>query len=262
MSAVLNILVADERSAAQEAATLIQRWGHRVQQAHDGFEAVGEARLLMPQLMFVGLALPGLNGFGVAQQVHESPELADVQFTALLRDENEVSLHELKRAGFAGSLVKPIVPLELLTAIVKSRDVIERSRTLARSANATVARGRTRAQAARQGLQEYKAVIETSRQSLSRPLPAVSERPRAPHLLLEALLAGSLLDADQTAVASKVLASGEQGLESWEAAIYSRVRQRFLFPACKLCRYRIPQEEVPKSWTNGGYCNLCAEAMR
>ena len=262
MSAILNILVADERPAAQEAATLIQRWGHRVQQAHDGFAAVDEARRLKPQLMFVGLALPGLNGFGVAQQVRQSPDLEGVRFTALLRNDSEASLRDLKRAGFAGSLMKPIVPLELLTSIVKTREAIERSRTLALSANHTVARGRSRERSARQGLEQYQAVIETSRRTLSRPLPSTAEVPRPPHVLLEALLAGSLLDADQTAVASKVLAGGEQELHAWESAIYARLQQRFLLPACKLCRYRIPQDEVPKSWANGGYCNLCAEAMR
>jgi hypothetical protein len=45
MSSSLNILVADERTSAQETATLIQRWGHRVKKAYDGLQAVDEARL-------------------------------------------------------------------------------------------------------------------------------------------------------------------------------------------------------------------------
>lgn len=262
MSAGLNIVVADEGASARDAAVLIARWGHRVEQAHDGFAAIDEARRLKPELMLLGLSLPGLNGFGVVHQLRQTPELNAMRFTALLDRPGDATLRDLKRAGFSHNLVKPIVPLELLTSIVKTRDAIQRSRRLALSAKQVVARGRGRTALSRQGLDECRTAIETSRQSLDRALPAMGDEPLSALALIEALLNGGYLDSDQKSIASKVISSGEQGLSPWESNIYERLTQRFITPACKLCRYRIPRCEVMKSWENGGYCTLCAQAMK
>ena len=90
----------------------------------------------------------------------------------------------------------------------------------------------------------------------------VDDQPASTVALLEMLIGGDYLDADHRAVACKVLSVGEQSLFAWESALYARVRQRFLQPPCKLCRYRIPAAEVKASWTNGGYCCLCANAIQ
>lgn len=261
MSAGLNIVVADESASAREAAVLIARWGHRVEQAHDGFAAIDEARRLKPELMLLGLSLPGLNGFGVVHQLRQTPELNAMRFIALLDLPGDATLRDLKRAGFSHNLIKPIAPLELLTSIVKTRDAIQRSRRLALSAKQVVARGRDRTALSRQGLDEYRTAIETSRQSLDRALPAMGDEPLSALALIEALLTGGYLDSDQKSIASKVISSGEQSLSPWESKIYERLTHRYLTPACKLCRYRIPRGEVMKSWENGGYCTLCAQAM-
>ena len=262
MSAGLNIVVADERASAREAATLIARWGHRVEQAHDGFAAIDEARRLKPELMLLGLSLPGLNGLGVVHQLRQAPELNAMRFIALLDRPGDATLRDLKRAGFSHNLVKPIAPLELLTSIVKTRDAIHRSRTLAQSAKQIVARGRERAAVARKGLDEYRAAIETSRQSLCRALPAIDDEPVSAVTLIEALLNGGYLDSGQKSVASKVISSGAESLSQWEVNIYERLSHRYLSPACKLCRYRIPRGEVMRSWENGGYCTHCAQAIK
>jgi DNA-binding response OmpR family regulator len=262
MSTVLNIIVADERESAQEVAGLIERWGHRVKQAHDGVAAVDEARRLKPELVLVGLSLPGLNGFGVAHQLRQAAEFAETRFTALLNRADDAAPRELKRAGFTYNLVKPIVPLELLTSIVKTRDAIQRSRRLAQSSREVIARGRVRADFAQHGLEEYRQVMQISRQSLSRALPAVAEAPLSASTIIEILLGKGHLDADQRTIATKVMSSGEAVLSAWEAKIYARLAQRYLAPACKLCRYRIPQDEIVKSWDNGGYCALCSQAVK
>lgn len=262
MSAWLKILIADERAVTEDAAVLMERWGHRVKQAHDGFSAVDEARLLNPDLMLVALSLPGLNGLGVAKRVRQLPGLKDVKFTAIVSDPAAAPFRDLKRAGFTDNLAKPIVPLELLTSIVKSRDAIRRSRK---------AKGPSP-----EGALAESAYVESSphvfdgsladagvpRDTLAQALPATVVSPPSPLVLLETLINGEHLDADENAVASKVLAVGEESLFAWESKIFARVRHRFLLPVCRLCCYRIPQAEVASSWTNGGYCSLCAEAIR
>jgi hypothetical protein len=93
-------------------------------------------------------------------------------------------------------------------------------------------------------------------------LPAIGDQPLSALTLIETLLKAGYLDSDQKSVASKVISSGEQSLSQWESNIYERLTHRFLTPACKLCRYRIPRGEVVRSWENGGYCTQCAQAMK
>ncbi len=144
MSAGLSILIADERASAHEAAILIERWGHHVKQSHDGLGAIEEARAFKPHLMLLGLSLPGLNGLGVASRLRKLPALDQTRFTALINAPAGVPRRELKKAGFSDTLVKPIVPLELLLSIVKTRDAIHRAQRLTRSAREIVARGKSR----------------------------------------------------------------------------------------------------------------------
>jgi hypothetical protein len=99
---------------------------------------------------------------------------------------------------------------------------------------------------------------------LNRVVPAGAPELALPsvHTLLETLIATNRLAAEQVAVAAKILSGGAESWLPEEVRIHSALRQRFLEPACKLCRYRIPCEEVVDAWTNGGYCKLCAEAVR
>ncbi|HVX59692.1 MAG TPA: hypothetical protein VHC19_03795, partial [Pirellulales bacterium] len=165
------------------------------------------------------------------------------------------------RAGFTDMLLKPIAPLELLMAVVRARDAIHRAQQLTRSAREIVARGKIRGEASRQGVATFERAIASSRQSLSRPLRGCDDLPASAEALLETLIGGDYLDADHHAVACKVLSVGEPSLLAWESPLYALVKQQFLQPACKLCRYRIPAAEVTASWQNGGYCSLCLDSI-
>lgn len=264
MSGSLNVLIADEPVSAGETALLVKRWGHQGEQSHDGFTAVEAARRIKPDLMLIDVRLPLLNGLGVVHQVRQWPELNRTRLIAIVHPSNDMTPGELKKAGFGGALSKPIVPLALLDALLKTREALSRSLELSQTSRETAARGRTRSSSARQSIAESAQAIRASHQSLNRALPAgAAEFPSSSgRTLLETLIAASRLAPEQAAVAAKILAAGAESLLPEEARIHAALRQRFLEPACKLCRYRIPHEEVVDAWTNGGYCSLCAEVMR
>lgn len=263
MSRCLSVIVADEEAGARETATLIRRWGHHVEKVHDGQAAVDQARLLKPDLMLVDLSLPKLNGFGVAQHVRRFPELQAVKLVALLKSSAGQPARGLRKAGFRESLLKPVAPLELLTTIVKTRDRIVRSASAAQAARRIAAETRNRASSAKQGAAESRSLVAASRLSLSRPLPAVAGilPTVSTTSLLKELLERCILDHEHAVVAAKVLACGSDSLMALESKMYGQLRNRYLEPACKLCRYRIPQDEVIASWSNGGYCSLCVDVI-
>lgn len=257
----LSILIADEPHCAQETTLMIRRWGHQAEQAHDGLAAVDEARRTKPDLMFVGLSLPGLNGFGVAQEVFRTPELNQVKVAALLANKQEVPWRELKKAGFCERLVKPLEPLELLAAIVKIRDALGKLQQTAKTAQGAAARSRGLVESVKRDLARQAPLNASSRQPLDRP-SAADEACSKPNGLLAALIDSRRLERTQLAVAMKVLADGDAALTAAESHEFAQLQRRYLAPVCKLCHYRIPQEEAADSWNNGGYCRMCFEAMR
>ncbi len=259
----LRVIVADEEAGARETVTLIRRWGHQVEKVHDGQAAVDQARLLKPDLMLVDLSLPKLNGFGVAQHVRRFPELHAIKLVALIKSSADQSARGLRKAGFRESLLKPVAPLELLTTIVKAREFVARSASASGAARRIAAETRNRASSARQGIADSRSLVAASQQTLSRPLPADAKIVPAisSATLLQALLERCILDHEHALVAAKALACGSESLMALESKMYAQLRSRYLEPACKLCRYRIPQDEVVASWSNGGYCSLCVDVI-
>ncbi|HUY87920.1 MAG TPA: response regulator [Pirellulales bacterium] len=258
----LSILVADDRECAEETALLIRRWGHRVEQAHDGIAAIDEARRTKPDLMFVGLALPGLNGLGVAQKVFQTPELNGVQIAVLLANSQEVSWRELKKAGFCERLVKPVAPLELLSAIAKIREALGRSQQAARAAKAAAIRHKDAVRSAQRELDRHTLLGKLPGLPLDHSSSEICATTANSLALLVKLVDKRSLDRAQLAIASKVLRSGEATLSGPETREYAQLQRAYLTPICKLCHYWIPREEVVDSWSNGGYCNRCHEAMK
>jgi CheY-like chemotaxis protein len=255
----LNVLVADDDQSGGEAAALIQRWGHQATWAHDGLSAVEAASSLRPHLAFVGLALPKLNGFGVVERVRQLPGLNEARLIALVDAANAIPLPEFKKAGFSDRLLKPVAPIALLEALIKTRDAIASSAEKVRLSGEAAARSRNRNAESRQALEDSKQSIEISRQAIGRPLPPIG--PAGPPASLQQLVESHLLGVEQLRVALEVLAGRADMLSAEDRAAYAHLRNHYLQPACKLCRYRIPREEVADSWSNGGYCRLCADAL-
>jgi CheY-like chemotaxis protein len=69
-----RILIADDNADALQAlALLLKLWGHDVQTALDGAEAVEAARRFKPDVALIDLGMPQVNGYDVARQIREQP---------------------------------------------------------------------------------------------------------------------------------------------------------------------------------------------
>jgi excisionase family DNA binding protein len=60
-----------------------------IRQAHDGFEAGRQLYQLKPGLVFLNVALPGINIFNLAKKFKEDPALGNPNVFALTQDEGE-----------------------------------------------------------------------------------------------------------------------------------------------------------------------------
>jgi len=110
-----RILIADDNvDALQALAQLLTLWGHDVQTALDGAEAVEAAIRFKPEVAVIDLGMPRVNGYDVARQIREQPWGKKVLLVAATGWAKEEDRRRSKQAGFDVHLAKPVEPSALL----------------------------------------------------------------------------------------------------------------------------------------------------
>lgn len=108
------LVVEDNVDAAQTLAMLIDLLGHHVRVAHTGTEGVREALDWRPHAVICDIGLPGLDGYGVAEQLRSHPETRTAVLIALTGYGTEEDVRRAKEAGFNYHITKPADPAALL----------------------------------------------------------------------------------------------------------------------------------------------------
>jgi DNA-binding response OmpR family regulator len=107
MQAMAKILfVDDSRDSADTLATFFKLLGHQTEVAYDGDTAVELTQAFRPDIAFIDLQMPMLDGFDTAREFRarlgEKPVLIALTGQDWYRTGNEAD-----RAGFDGYLQKP-----------------------------------------------------------------------------------------------------------------------------------------------------------
>ncbi len=104
----LRVLVVDDNvDSAQTLAMLLKAVGHDVRTAHDGPAALQAAIDYRPLVVLLDIGLPGMNGFEVAKQIRQQPNLENVVLVAMTGYGQESDRKRSQDAGFDHHLVKP-----------------------------------------------------------------------------------------------------------------------------------------------------------
>jgi PAS domain S-box-containing protein len=113
------ILVADDHPLNRHfLATLLSYYGHRVNEAADGVEALESARLNRPDLIIADVAMPRLDGFALVQSLRLEPELAGIPvifYTASYREAESRVIAQA--AGVENLISKPADPEVILETV-------------------------------------------------------------------------------------------------------------------------------------------------
>ena len=86
-------------------------------EASDGVEALERARAVRPDLIFLDVQMPRLDGFEVCRRLREDPTLAGVRVVMLTAAGQEVDRARGLAAGANDYLTKPFSPLALFTLV-------------------------------------------------------------------------------------------------------------------------------------------------
>jgi two-component system, sensor histidine kinase len=102
------LLVDDNRDFVSSMAALIELQGHTVRTAHDGREAEQVALSFQPQIAFLDLGLPLVNGYDLARRLRAQESTARAVLVAVSGWGQDKDRERAREAGFDLHLVKPV----------------------------------------------------------------------------------------------------------------------------------------------------------
>ena len=101
------MVVDDNEDAASSMAELLELMGHEVQVANDGVDALAVAPAFEPDVIFLDIGMPRMNGHETARRIRQAPWGRDIALVALTGWGNARDRDESRAAGFDHHLVKP-----------------------------------------------------------------------------------------------------------------------------------------------------------
>jgi PAS domain S-box-containing protein len=114
------LVVDDNREAAQTLAVMLKSEGHQVQAVYGGEEAVAEAARFQPDLIFMDLGMPKVDGYEATRRIRALDTRHRPAIIALTGWGQPRDRQRAREAGMDDHLVKPVAP-ELLREIVRRR---------------------------------------------------------------------------------------------------------------------------------------------
>ncbi len=116
----LRLLVVDDNAdAAEVLCMLLAALGQHAQIEHDGGRALERCRELSPQIAFLDIGLPDMDGYELARRLRAQPETADAMLVAVTgygQTQDKVRAHE---AGFDHYVVKPVKLEEIVVLLAQ-----------------------------------------------------------------------------------------------------------------------------------------------
>jgi len=102
------LVVDDNKDAALSLAKLLSLSGHQICVAHDGIDAVDQARAFEPDAILLDIGLPKMSGYDACRLIRQLPGGQEICIIALTGWGQDEDRRKSKEAGFDGHLVKPV----------------------------------------------------------------------------------------------------------------------------------------------------------
>ena len=114
-----TILIVDDDPMIRKliATTLEDIAGYRLQEASNGAEAVERAVLARPQIVFLDVDMPEVNGIEACRRLRSDPATAGATIVMLTGDSGPQAQRGALDAGADLFLTKPFSPLHLLRLV-------------------------------------------------------------------------------------------------------------------------------------------------
>lgn len=114
------LVIEDSRTMAMAMKQMLEGLGYIVQIGYDGREGVSLFNRYLPDLVFMDIELPGINGFEALAKIKESGSVLShsAPVIMLTGKQSKTDVLNAVKAGASDYLVKPVTA-ELLSAKLK-----------------------------------------------------------------------------------------------------------------------------------------------
>lgn len=113
------LVVDDLRDAAESLAYLLELAGHEVQWLTDPHQVIETARRLKPELIFLDIGMPKLDGYTLARMLRAEFGFDWLRLVALTAWGRDIDRTASRQAGFDAHVVKPADP-EMIQSILET----------------------------------------------------------------------------------------------------------------------------------------------
>jgi two-component system sensor histidine kinase/response regulator len=111
------LVIEDDKNIRNDVVELLEAEGHSARGAEDGLAGVAAARAELPGLIICDIMMPGLDGFGVLDELRQDPVTATIPFIFLTARVDKADLRRGMELGADDYLTKPFTRAELLKVI-------------------------------------------------------------------------------------------------------------------------------------------------
>jgi CheY-like chemotaxis protein len=101
------LVVDDNEDTATMLAEALEDMGCQTETAFDGATAIEAARRFRPQVVFLDIGLPVMDGYEVAQRLRKEADLAPLKLVAVTGYGQAADRQRSRAAGFDEHVVKP-----------------------------------------------------------------------------------------------------------------------------------------------------------
>ncbi|MDH4163450.1 MAG: response regulator [Nitrospirota bacterium] len=113
-----KILIADDNENIRDALTyLLEDEGYELFLAKDGKDTIRMVREHHPDVLFLDIMMPEINGYDVCKTIKEDPALKQTHIIILTAKGQVAEQERGKEAGADEYIVKPFSPMDILSKI-------------------------------------------------------------------------------------------------------------------------------------------------
>jgi signal transduction histidine kinase len=113
------LIVEDSLDAAGMLELAVSQLGHVTKLAHDGATAITAATQFKPDVIFLDIGLPVMNGYAVARRLRQMPEFSHVHIAAVTGWGQDEDRQKAREAGCDSHFTKPLDPGRLEELLAK-----------------------------------------------------------------------------------------------------------------------------------------------
>ena len=115
------LVVEDELVTAESLALFLRSWGHEVNLACNGPDALSMVSTFQPEVVLLDIGLPEMDGYEVARRLRRLPGMEECLLIAFTGRGHEDDVRRCKEAGIDCHLLKPVEPALLREFLAKAK---------------------------------------------------------------------------------------------------------------------------------------------